>query len=107
MAKYQQPNMANLMKQAQKMKEQMALAQQQLSEMTFEGVAGGSAVTVVLNGDKRAQSVQIDPELLNADDAEMLCDMLCAAFNDACDKADAETQAKLGGVTGGINIPGM
>ena len=107
MAKYQQPNMANLMKQAQKMKAQVAMAQQQLSEMTFEGIAGGSAVKIVVNGNRKAQSVYIDKELLNEQDAEMLCDMICAAFNDACEKVDTETESKLGGVTGGMGIPGM
>lgn len=107
MAKYQQPNMANLMKQAQKMQEEMAKAQAELANTEYVGTAGGEAVKITLTGEKKAVSVVIDEELLNPEDSEMLCDMLVAAFNDGVEKADCDAAGKLGSLTGGMKLPGM
>lgn len=105
MAKFQQPNMANLMKQAQKMQQDMQKAQEELMQMTFEATSGGGAVKVVVGGDKKLVSVDIDDELLTPDDKEMLVDMIIVAVNDAMAKAEQTTQEKLSSVTGGMGLP--
>lgn len=107
MAKYQQPNMANLMKQAQKMQMEMQKAQQELLEKTYEATSGGGAVKVVLGGDKKLQAIEIDDELMNPDDKDMLIDMIIVAVNDCIDKCETETQTRLGALTGGMGFPGM
>ncbi len=100
-------NFNNLMKQAQKMQMEMEKAQKELEEKTFEGQSGGGAVMVELNGKKEMTSISIKPEVADPDDVEMLQDLILAAYNLALEKADEETQKKMGGITGGMKIPGM
>lgn len=100
-------NFNNLMKQAQKMQMEMEKAQKELEEKTFEGQAGGGAVKIELNGKKEMMSISIKPEVADPDDVEMLQDLILAAYNLALEKADEETQKKMGGITGGMKIPGM
>jgi DNA-binding YbaB/EbfC family protein len=100
-------NFNNLMKQAQKMQMEMEKAQKELEEKTFEGQAGGGAVKIELNGKKEMMSISIEPEVADPDDVEMLQDLILAAYNLALEKADEETQKKMGGITGGMKIPGM
>lgn len=100
-------NFNNLMKQAQKMQIEMEKAQKELEEKTFEGQAGGGAVKVELNGKKEMTSITIEPDVADSDDVEMLQDLVLAAYNLALEKADDETQKKMGGITGGMKIPGM
>jgi DNA-binding YbaB/EbfC family protein len=69
--------------------------------------AGGGMVTVVINGTKQIQSIKIDPEVVSGDDVEMLQDLIVAALNDAYRKADDEMQKSMGGMLGGMRIPGM
>ena len=107
MAKFQQPNMANLMKQAQKMQQDMQKAQEEILQMTFESTSGGGAVKVAVSGDKKLVSLEIDDEILTPDDKDMLTDMIIVAVNDAMAKADLTTQEKLSRVTGGVGFPGM
>lgn len=97
----------NLMKQAQKLQEQLLRAQQQLQESTVEGTAGGGAVRVVLKGDQHVESVTIDPEVVDPEDVEMLQDLVVAAVNEAVDKLQALQSQLLGGLTGGMKLPGM
>lgn len=85
-------NMQQMMKQAQKMQEEMLKAQEQLEETEIEGKAGGGMVTVTMNGKKRMTKVVVDPEAVDPDDVEMLEDLILAAYNDAYDKAEAEEQ---------------
>jgi DNA-binding YbaB/EbfC family protein len=96
-------NIQQMMKQAQQMQEQM---QRQMVEMRVEASAGGGMVKVVISGDKKLQSITIDPECASKDDVEMLQDMIVAAINDAHRKADEQLQSQLGGMMGG-KIPGM
>ena len=81
-------NMQQMMKQAQKMQEQMASAQEELEEREVEGSAGGGMVGVTMNGKKRMVSVSIDPEAVDPEDVEMLEDLIIAAYNDALSKAE-------------------
>lgn len=81
-------NMQQMMKQAQKMQEQMARAQEELEEREVEGSAGGGMVGVTMNGKKRLTGISIDPEAVDTDDIEMLEDLIVAAYNDAYSKAE-------------------
>ena len=93
-----------MMKQAQQMQDRL---QKQMAELRVEASAGGGMVTVVVNGAKQIQSLTIDPEVVSKDDVEMLQDLIVAAINDAHRKADEELQRQMGGMMGGLKIPGM
>jgi nucleoid-associated protein EbfC len=97
-------NIQQMMKQAQQMQEKL---QRQMAEMRVEGSGGGGMVTVVINGSKHLQSITIDPEVVSKDDVEMLQDLIVAALNDAYRKADDEMQKSMGGMLGGMKIPGL
>ena len=97
-------NIQQMMKQAQEMQERL---QKQMAELRVEGNAGGGMVTVVVNGAKQLQSIKIDPEVVSKDDVEMLQDLILAAVNDAQRKADEEMSKTMGGMMGGLKIPGM
>ena len=93
-------NMQSMMKQAQKMQEQL---QEQIAAIRVEASTGGGMVTVKMDGQKRVLEVKIDPEA--ASDVEMLQDMVLAAFNEAAKKVDEEAQTKMGGMLGGLGLP--
>ena len=97
-------DMRQMMKQAQQMQERL---QQQMKDLRVEATAGGGMVTVVINGAKEIQSLTIDPEVVNKDDVEMLQDLIVAAVNDAHRKADEEMSKQMGGMLGGLRIPGL
>ena len=94
-------NMQQMMKQAQKLQEQMAQAKEELEEARVTGSAGGGAVTVTLSGSKRFISISIKPEVVDPDDVEMLEDLITAAANEAYTEADELIKnsplSKLGG----------
>ena len=92
-----------MMKQAQKMQEQL---QKQMQDLRIEATSGGGMVTVVVNGAKQLMSLRIDPEVVSKDDVEMLQDLILAAVNDAQRKADEQLQKSMGGMLGG-QVPGM
>ena len=93
-------NMQNMMKQAQQMQSKM---QEQVALIRVEASAGGGMVSVKMDGHKNVLGVKIDPEV--AGDVEMLQDMVLAAFNEAAKKVDEESQAKMGGLLGGLGLP--
>ena len=97
-------NIQAMMKQAQEMQERL---KKQMAELRVEATAGGGMVTVVVSGDKQLQSITIDPEVVSKDDVEMLQDLILAAINDAQRKADEEMSQKMGGMMGGLKIPGL
>ena len=97
-------NIQQMMKQAQQMQEKL---QKQMAEMRIEGGAGGGMVSVVINGTKQLQSITIDREVVSPDDVEMLQDLIVAALNDAYRKADDEMQKTMGGMLGGLRMPGF
>ena len=90
-------NMQNLMRQAQKMQEDMAKAQEELESAQIEGVSGGGMVKVTMNGKKELQSIKLMREAVDPDDVEMLEDLIVAAFKDAENKAQALSDDKMGG----------
>ena len=100
-------NMNQLMKQAKKLQEDMMKAQEDLGERTVAGTAGGGAVTVTLSGHKQVVAVNISRDVVDADDVEMLQDLIVAAFQDATAKVDELTEAEMGKYTRGLNMPGL
>ena len=96
-------NIAQLMHQAQKMQENLQKAQEELAKLEVTGSAGGGMVNVTLTGAKECRKVRIDPSILS--DQEMVEDLIAAAFNDASNKIDAESQSRMGSATAGMKLP--
>ncbi|MBL67613.1 MAG: nucleoid-associated protein [Verrucomicrobiales bacterium] len=96
-----------LMKQAMRAQQQAEEVQAQLSERTVESTSGGGAVKVVAKCDGAIQSIKIDPEALNPDDAEMLEDMLLTAVNTAISQGQSIQREEMGKITSGLGLPGM
>ena len=96
-------NIAQLMQQAQKMQENLQRAQEELANLEVTGSAGGGMVSVTLTGTKECRKVRIDPSVLA--DPEMAEDLVAAAFNDASNKVDAESKAKMGAASVGMQLP--
>jgi DNA-binding YbaB/EbfC family protein len=93
-----------LMKQLQQAQERI---QSEIASMVVEATSGGGMVKVEMDGQKQLLRLTIDPEVVSRDDVEMLQDLILAAINDAGRKVDAAVQEKLGGLTGGMKIPGL
>lgn len=100
-------NMNKLMKQVQKMQQDMAKLQEELQEKTVEATAGGGVVKVVASGKKQIVSIDISPEVVDPDDVEMLQDLIMAATNEALQKAEDMVAEEMGKLTGGLNMPGL
>ncbi len=101
-------NLGKMMKQAQELQGRMAEIQQKLAELEITGAAGGGMVEVTLNGKGEAKKFKIDPAAVNADETEMLEDLLLAAFNDAKGKQEQAMREKMSALTGGLPLlPGM
>ncbi len=108
-----QPNMQQLLKQAQKMQQDMLAAQESLKDEVVEASAGGGMVTVRVSGDLNVKSITIDQQAVDPDDVELLQDMVLAAVNEALRSAQELASAKLGGIAGGLEglgglgLPGL
>jgi DNA-binding YbaB/EbfC family protein len=105
--------MQQLLKQAQKMQQDMLAAQEALKDEVVEASAGGGMVTVQVTGDLNVKSIKIDPQAIDPEDVEMLQDMVLAATNEALRSAQELASSKLGGIAGdlgglgGLGLPGM
>ena len=99
--------LGNIMKQAQMMQKKMGQMQQQMESQQVEATAGGGMVTAVVNGRQKLLSLTIDPQVVDADDVEMLQDLIVAAVNEAINKSQEMMQAEMSKLTGGMNIPGL
>ena len=99
--------MGNLLKQAQEMQARMAKIQEELGQKTVEGSAGGGMVQVTVNGQFNLTAVKIEPAVINADEKEMLEDLILAAVNDGMRKARDMVSAEMSKLTGGLKIPGL
>jgi nucleoid-associated protein EbfC len=97
-------DMKQLMRQAQKMQEQI---QKQMETTVVEATAGGGMVSVKMSGNKQLLAVQIDPEVFTAGDKDMLQDLIVAAVNEGIRKVDETLSGQLGGLAGGMKIPGL
>ena len=102
-----QPNMQQLLKQAQKMQEDMLAAQESLKDEIVDASAGGGMVTVKVSGDLEVKSIKISPEAIDPDDLELLQDMVLAAVNEGLRSAQELAANKLGGITGGLGGLGL
>jgi DNA-binding YbaB/EbfC family protein len=104
---YGRPDMNTLMRQAQKMQDDMKAKQAELEATEYTGSASGEMVTVTMNGKHEVSSVKIKPEAVDPEDVEMLEDLVAAAFNATVAKVDEAAAAEMGRITGGMNIPGL
>ena len=93
-----------MMKQLQQAQERL---QAEIAAILVEASAGGGVVKVEMDGQKQLRSLKIDPEVVNRDDVEMLQDLVLSAVNEAARKVEASIQEKVGGLTGGMKLPGM
>ncbi|GGB57445.1 YbaB/EbfC family nucleoid-associated protein [Tistrella bauzanensis] len=100
-------NIGQLMKQAQKMQSKMAEMQEQLGQVEISGQSGGGMVTAVMTGKSELRSLKIDPKLVDAEEVEMLEDLIVAAVNDAKKKVEVFVNDEMQKMTGGLSIPGM
>ncbi|MCL6635715.1 MAG: YbaB/EbfC family nucleoid-associated protein [Peptococcaceae bacterium] len=100
-------NMNKMMKQVQKMQQDMMKLQEELGSRTVESTAGGGAVKVVANGRNEIVSVEIKPEAVDPEDVEMLQDLILAAVNEALKKAQEMVSQEMARITGGLKIPGL
>ena len=98
-------NMQSMIKQAQKMQEEMAEKQAELEEREYDVTAGGGVVNVKINGRKEILSVKIDPEVVDPDDVETLEDLIVAGVNEAIKKVEAVSAAEMQKITGSMNLP--
>lgn len=98
-------NMQNMIRQAQKMQQDMLKAQEELEAKSYEASAGGGVVTAVVSGKKEVTSVTIDPEAVDPEDVEMLQDLIVAAVNEAMRKAAEDAAGQMSKLTGGLNLP--
>jgi DNA-binding YbaB/EbfC family protein len=106
----QQPNMQQMLKQVQKMQQDVMAAQESLKDEQVEATAGGGMVKVTVSGDLVVKSITIDPEAIDPEDPDMLSDLVLAAVNEGLRAAQELQASKLGGVTGGLGglgLPGM
>ena len=99
--------MQQMMKQAKMMQKKMAEVQEELKSMEFEASAGGGAVKVRVNGDQEILEIKLNNEMIDADDLDMVEDMVMVAVNDALKQSKDESKNKMAGLTGGMNIPGF
>lgn len=97
-----QPDMRQLMQQAQKMQEELMAAQNELAEQTFEGSSGGGVVKATVKGSNEVIAVEISPEVIDPEDAELLGDLVVAAINAAMGEAAKAAEQSMGGLAGGL-----
>ena len=100
-------NMQSMLRQAQKMQEDIENKKAELDEKEYTVTSGGGMVEITLKGSHEVKTIGINPEVVDPDDVEMLEDMLVAAFNEAIRQIDEESERELGKVTNGLNIPGL
>lgn len=100
-------NMQSMIRQAQKMQENIEAKKAELEEKEYVVTSGGGMVEITLKGNHEVKSIGLNPEVVDPDDVEMLEDMLVAVFNEAVRQIDEESERELERVTGGLNIPGL
>ena len=100
-------NMNQMLKQAQKMQEDMATLQADLETREYTATSGGGAVTATVDGTHIIKSLKLNPDIIDPDDAEMIEDLVTVAVNEAINKAIKTAEEEMGAITGGLNLPGM
>ena len=96
-----------MLQQLQQLQEEMVKTQEALGDETVTVTAGGGAITVVISGHQKIETITIEPEVVDPDDVEMLQDLITAAVNEAIDKSQQLAADRLGALTGGLSIPGL
>ncbi|MCL2538876.1 MAG: YbaB/EbfC family nucleoid-associated protein [Oscillospiraceae bacterium] len=104
---YGSKGMNDMLKQAQKMQEDMASLQEELAQKEYSASSGGSMVEATVRGDKSLASLSIKPEVVDPEDVEMLEDMIVAAINEAHRIAEEDASELMGKITGGMDLPGL
>ena len=104
---YGRPDPNAMMRQVQKLQDEMRAKQAELEEKEYTGTASGEMVTVTMTGKHAVTAVSIKPEAVDPDDIEMLEDLIAAAVNSAVAAVDKDAQEQMGSLTGGMNIPGL
>lgn len=99
--------MQGMIKQAQKMQEDMAVLQEELDAREYDVAAGGGMVKVKISGKLEVKSIEIDPEIVDPDDIETMSDVIVAAVNEAIKKINDTNNEEMGKITGGLNMPGL
>ncbi len=99
--------MQGMMKQAQKMQDEMAKVTEQVEAMEFTATVGGGAVQITMTGKKEVKALNIKPEVVDPEDVEMLQDLLIAAYNEVMAQVETTSTELMSKVTGGFNVPGM
>ena len=100
-------NMQQMLKQAQKMQEDMERVQAELEEEVTEVTAGGGAITIEIKGNREILSIKLDEDVVDPDDIETLEDLIVAAVNEAIKTVDSKSAEAMGKVTGNLNVPGL
>lgn len=100
-------NMQNMIRQAQKMQEQITNVQEEIENETFTATTGGGVVEITMNGRKQVQSLTIKPEVIDKDDVETLQDLIISAVNECVKQIEETSESKMGAVTGGVSFPGL
>ncbi len=100
-------NQASMMRQAQRMQQEMLRMQEEMETKTYSATAGGGMVTATVNGKHELQSLEINPEAVDPEDVEMLQDMVIAAVNEAMRTADTDSANNMSRLTGGLNLGGL
>jgi hypothetical protein len=102
-----QQNMQAMIKQAQKMQDQITRLQDDIESREFTASVGGGNVEVVLKGNKKITSLNIKPECVDPEDVEMLQDLVIAAINEAVENIEKTTEEEMSAITGGVSLPGL
>lgn len=100
-------NINSMIKQAQKMQDQITELQEDIEARDFSATAGGGAVEVVLTGKKTIKSLTLKPEVVDPEDIEMLQDLIISAVNEAVNNIESTTEAEMSQITGGVSLPGL
>lgn len=100
-------NMNAMVKQAQKMQDEIVELQNEIEERDFTATVGGGAVEVVVTGKKTIKSLTIKPEVVDKDDIEMLQDLIISAVNEAVNNVEQTTEEEMSKITGGVSLPGL
>ena len=100
-------NQAAMMKQAQKMQQEMLRMQEEMENKTYTATAGGGMVEVTVDGKHLIKSIKLNPDAVDPDDAEMLEDLITVAVNEAIGNAIKTSEEEMGAITGGLNMPGL
>ena len=103
----QGPSRNDMLKQVQKMQEDMANLQAELDEREYTATSGGGMITVTVNGKHEITELKIDPDAIDPEEPEMLEDLITVAVNEAISTASKTSEEEMGALTGGLNIPGM